>query len=53
MQMTTVESDLIAEALEIIDRSLVTLVKRELISSNEVADLLLDVRVLLSTPEKN
>ena len=49
-QMTsTVESEPIAEALAIIDKSLMNLIKRELVSSNEVADVLLDVRALLST----
>ena len=46
---STVESESIAEALAIIDKSLMNLVKRELVSSNEVADVLLDVRALLST----
>ena len=49
----TVESEAISEALAIIDRSLVHLMKRELVSTNEMADLLLDVRSLLSTPEEN
>jgi hypothetical protein len=47
---STVESESIAEALAIIDKNLMTLVKRELVSSDEVADVLLDVRALLSTP---
>jgi len=46
---STVESESIAEALAIIDKNLMTLVKRELVSSNEVADVLLDVRAILST----
>ena len=46
---TTVEPESIAEALALIDRSLTDLVKRELISSNEMADILLDVRALLAT----
>ena len=46
---STVESEPIAEALAIIDKNLMILVKRELVSSNEVADVLLDVRALLST----
>lgn len=49
----TIEPESIAEALAIIDRSLVEMVKRELVSTNEVADLLLDVRALLSTSDKN
>ena len=38
----------IAEALEVIDQGLQGIVHRELISSDEVADLLLDVRTLLA-----
>ena len=45
----TVEPESIAEALALIDRSLLHMVKRELVSTNEVADLLLDVRSLLAT----
>jgi hypothetical protein len=48
---STVESESIAEALAIIDKNLMNLVKRELVSSTEVADVLLDVRTLLSTVE--
>jgi hypothetical protein len=40
----------IHEALAIIDKGLGDLLHRELVSTNEVADLLLDVRTLLSTP---
>ena len=47
----TIEPDTIAEALALIDRSLLVMIKRELVSTNEVADLLLDVRSLLVTPE--
>jgi hypothetical protein len=39
----------IHEALAIIDKGLGELLHRELVSTNEVADLLLDVRTLLST----
>ncbi len=49
----TAEPEAIAEALAMIDRSLVGLVKRDVVSSNEVADLLLDVRALLASVEKN
>jgi hypothetical protein len=45
----TLESDAIAQALEIIDRSLGTLHQRELVSAAEVSDLLLDMRSLLAT----
>lgn len=40
----------ISEALAVIDRGLGALGHRELVSSNEVADLLLDVRTLLAQP---
>jgi hypothetical protein len=40
----------ISEALAVIDKGLGDLLHRELVSSNEVADLLLDVRMLLANP---
>jgi|EndMetStandDraft_8_1072994.scaffolds.fasta_scaffold691173_2 hypothetical protein len=40
----------IAEALTIIDQALGQMMSRELVSSGEVADLLLDVRTLLTAP---
>jgi len=43
----TREHDVIAEALVIIDRGLQDMMHRELVSTDEVADLLLDVRSLL------
>ncbi|MGH2683942.1 MAG: hypothetical protein ACRDJP_00555 [Actinomycetota bacterium] len=46
--MTDTQDDVISEALEIIDRALGQMVTRELVSSDEVADLLLDVRTLLA-----
>lgn len=45
--MDTLERDGITEALAIIDKQLVVLHKRELVSSSEITDLLLDVRSLL------
>lgn len=42
--------EMISEALAVIDKGLGELGHRELVSSNEVADLLLDVRTLLATP---
>jgi hypothetical protein len=45
----TLESDAIAQALEIIDRSLGTLHQRELVSAAEISDLLLDMRSLLAS----
>ena len=46
----TPAADVITEALALIDDGLGTLLHRELISSIEVTDLLLDVRTLLSSP---
>ncbi|MDQ3978925.1 MAG: hypothetical protein M3314_05165 [Actinomycetota bacterium] len=45
------ENDAIAQALQIIDRSLGTLHQRELVSTAEVSDLLLDVRSVLAAAE--
>jgi hypothetical protein len=39
----------IAEALALIDRGLGDMMHRELVSTDEVSDLLLDVRTLLTT----
>lgn len=41
----------VAEALTLVDEGLSRLQSRELISANEVADLLLDVRTLLTATE--
>lgn len=38
----------LAEALSVIDGALAHMMQRELVSSGEVADLLLDVRMLLT-----
>lgn len=46
----TVTVDTIAEALALIDRGLGEMQHRELVSTDEVSDLLLDVRLLLATP---
>jgi len=40
----------IREALGVIDEALAKMMHRELVSSGEVADLLLDVRTLLTAP---
>jgi hypothetical protein len=45
--------EMISEALAVIDKGLGQLGHRELVSSNEVADLLLDVRTLLAQPAAN
>jgi hypothetical protein len=39
----------IREALEVIDGALAQMLRRELVSTGEVADLLLDVRTLLKS----
>lgn len=46
------DSLVIAEALAVIDAGLGGLTDRTLVSSDEVTDLLLDVRALLSTPPR-
>ena len=46
-----VEIDQIAEALVLIDRGLGHMMHRELVSTDEVSDLLLDVRGLLQSAE--
>lgn len=50
MTETRALDEVISEALAVIDRGLGDLGHRELVSSNEVADLLLDVRMLLASP---
>jgi hypothetical protein len=47
----TLENEAITQALQIIDRSLGTLHQRELVSTAEVSDLLLDVRSVLAAAE--
>lgn len=47
----THELDTINEALSIIDRALGEMLHRELVSTDEVSDLLLDVRTLLTTSD--
>ena len=39
----------VAEAVTVIDEALTKMMQRELLSSNEVADILLDVRMLLTS----
>ena len=43
------EAAVITEALGVIDKALSEMLQRELVSTGEVADLLLDVRLLLTT----
>ena len=47
-EMTALDNEVIAEALAIIDRGLASLSARELVSTSEATDLLLDVRSLLA-----
>lgn len=44
----TISPEAITHALEIIDRSLGTMHTRELVSTNEVSNLLLDMRSILA-----
>lgn len=46
-----IDEAIIDEALRLIDRGLADLLHRELVSTNEVSDLLLDVRMLLTAAE--
>jgi hypothetical protein len=48
---TTREPDIIIEALAIIDRALSDIGHRSLVSTDEVSDVLLDVRSILAHPE--
>ncbi len=47
----TTEATVIAEALNVIDRALAQVGSRELVSSAEMSDLLLDLRLLLMSAE--
>ncbi len=49
----TKEMKSITEALEMIDRGLGDLQHRRLVSTDEMSDLLLDVRTLLATTESD
>jgi hypothetical protein len=51
MMKDIIESDAITQALQIIDRHLGTLHRRELVSTAEVSDLLLDMRSVLAAAE--
>ena len=46
-------AQIVAEAIAVIDKALSQMVKRELVSSVEVSDLLLDVRNLLISADKS
>jgi hypothetical protein len=45
------ETTVVAEALAVIDKALAEMLNRELVSTDEVADLLLDLRLLLTAGE--
>jgi hypothetical protein len=47
----TTDATVITEALNVIDRSLAQLAARELVSSAEMSDLLLDLRLLLMSTD--
>ena len=47
--MKVVSAEVITEAMSLIDNALSQMIRRELVSSGEVSDLLLDVRNLLSS----
>lgn len=49
LEVSSDPSAVVAEALKIIDGALAQMMQRELVSSGEVADLLLDVRMLLTS----
>jgi hypothetical protein len=53
MTETLEASQVIAEALAVIDRGLSEMLHRELVSTDEVSDLLLDVRTLLAGTTTN
>lgn len=48
--MTETNDAVISEALSVIDKALAQMMSRELVSSGEVTDVLLDVRTLLTLP---
>jgi len=48
--MTDTNEAVIAEASSVIDKALAQMLRRELVSSGEVTDVLLDVRTLLTLP---
>ncbi len=48
--MTDNNEAVITEALSVIDKALAQMLRRELVSSGEVTDVLLDVRTSLTLP---
>jgi len=53
MTETLEASQVVADALAVIDRGLSEMLHRELVSTDEVADLLLDVRSILAGSATN
>lgn len=51
--MTETNEAVIHEALGVIDRALAQMMSRELVSTGEITDVLLDVRTLLTMPAKS
>ena len=51
LHMIDTREPVITEALAVIDKALAEMLRRELVSSGEVADLLLDLRTLLTSSE--
>ena len=49
--MTETTDAVIHEALSVIDKALSQMMSRELVSSGEITDVLLDVRSLLTMPQ--
>lgn len=43
-------AEVLAEALRVIDTALAQMMRRELVSAGEVTDVLLDLRMLLTSP---
>lgn len=50
--MTETNDAIINEALSVIDKALSQMMSRELVSSGEITDVLLDVRTLLTMPAR-
>jgi hypothetical protein len=48
--VTDTNEEVIKEALSVIDKALAQMMSRELVSTGEVTDVLLDVRTLLAHP---
>jgi hypothetical protein len=48
-EVEALEADAVSDAVALIDRGLADMMHRELVSTDEVANLLLDVRLLLTT----